>query len=145
MMGTKARNSDGSFAKGFVANPEGKNGNRSWQPYEKRAKHWLEKLSSDELVALGSDPSAFGKLSSYDAIIVRHLLNCIASADMRLERKDLIDRIEGTPKQTVDLNGNLDMTHYMAHDQKIIDRYNAKRAGEQEPLTIDDKSTTTEE
>jgi|ERR1700722_734775 hypothetical protein len=145
MMETQARTSEGKFTKGFVANPEGNNGNRSWQPYEKRAKHWLEKLSADELIALVNDKVAFGRLSSYDAIIVRHLVNCFASADMRLERKDLVDRIEGTPKQTVEHNGNLDMTHYLAHDQKIIDRYNARRAGEQDPVTIDHKPAPAEE
>lgn len=36
----------------------------------------------------------------------------------------------------------IDITHYMAHDQKIIDRYNEKRA--QAPITIENKPTTEE-
>lgn len=127
MMDTTTRMSDGTFAKSSVNNPTGANGRTGWQPYEKRAKYWMDKLSVEELIALAQDPKEFGKLSSYDAIIVRHLVGCILGSDVRLERKDLIDRIEGTPKQTIENTGNLDMVHYMAHDQKIIDRYNAKR------------------
>lgn len=41
--------------------------------------------------------------------------------------------------QNLDITGTMDISHYMAHDQKIIDRYNAKRA---EPITIDNKPTT---
>ena len=48
-------------------------------------------------------------------------------------------------KQVIEHNGNLDMTHYLAHDQKIIDRYNARRAGEQDPVTIDHKPAPAEE
>jgi hypothetical protein len=141
MMVSQTREKNGRFPKGFVANSKGNNGDRHWQPYAKRAQHWMEKLSADQLTELVSNPAKFGKLSSYDAIIVRQLLNCFASEDMRLERKDLIDRIEGTPKQTVDLNGSIDAIHYMAHDQKIIDRYNAKR---ETPITIDNKPITEE-
>jgi hypothetical protein len=48
-------------------------------------------------------------------------------------------------KQIIEHNGSLDISHYMAHDQKIIDRYNARRAGEQDPVTIDHKPAPAEE
>lgn len=77
------------------------------------------------------------KLSTIDAICVRHVVNSVAGATVLPERRELLDRIEGSPRQTVEVNGNMDISHYMAHDQTIIDRYNAKR--DQTPVTIEIK------
>jgi hypothetical protein len=101
------RNTDGTFAVGNCANPNGANGNkRGWQKYGVRIAGWLEKLSAEELKILVNTPSEYGKLSSIDAIAVRHIVNALTGDDIRQERKDMLDRIEGAPKQTTVLEGD---------------------------------------
>ena len=97
------RNPDGTFvAGGPTPNPLGANGHKKgWQRYGTRAKYWLEKLTAHELRELVTDADKFGKLSSIDAIVVRHLVNTLVGDDIRQERKDLLDRIEGQPTQKI--------------------------------------------
>lgn len=96
----------GRFLPGNLANPEGKNGHmRGFQPYGIRAAYWLGKLSAEGLRELANDKKAFGNLSSYDAIIVRHLVGCIAGKDIGFERDRLLDRIEGKAKNRTELSG----------------------------------------
>lgn len=92
------------IAPGEVINPEGKNGHtKHWQPYGIRAKHWLDKLTFAALRALSQDIDEMDKLSSYDAIIIRHLANTLSGDDIRQEREALLDRIEGKPKTTLEM------------------------------------------
>lgn len=96
------RNQDGTIAKGNTLNPLGCNGHKEgWQRYGTRAKHWLDKLTAQELRDLATDSLVFNKLSSLDAIIIRHLVNTLSGDDIRGERKELLDRIEGTPDRLV--------------------------------------------
>jgi phage terminase small subunit len=58
---------------------------------------------------------------------------------------DSLARHLGMFNDKIEHSGGLDIIHYKAHDQKIIDRYNARRAGEQEPPTIENKPAPAEE
>ena len=96
------RNPNGTFGANNCANPKGANGHKKgWQRYGTRAKYWLEKLTAQELRDLATDSERFGNLSSIDAIVIRHIVNTLAGEDIRNERKDLLDRIEGQPTQKV--------------------------------------------
>lgn len=98
---TDNRRSDGTFAPGNCANPNGGKGKQKWQPYGKRVTYWLEKLSASELRAMAKDKKRMGDLSLIDSICIRHILNTLAGEDIRQERKDMLDRIEGQPKQII--------------------------------------------
>jgi hypothetical protein len=101
MAGTEVRNPDGTFAAGNVSNPEGKNGHLpGWQRYGDRLQKWLN-MPVTELLALAGDEKRKAELSTIDAICVQHVANSIAGKNILPERKELIDRIEGTPKQTI--------------------------------------------
>lgn len=100
------RDERGRLLAGSNCNPEGRNGHRKgWQPYSIRAQYWLDRLSAEELRQLANDKKAFGNLSSYDAIIVRHLVGCIAGKDVGFERDRLLDRIEGKAKNRTEVSG----------------------------------------
>jgi hypothetical protein len=137
------RSKKGQLLPGNTANPTGSNGHHliGWQRYGHRVQKWLA-MPLAEVVALAQDEKAMAKLSTIDAICVRHVVNSVSGATVLPERRELLDRIEGSPRQTVEVNGNIDISHYMAHDQAIIDRYNAKR--DQAPVTIDQKPETEE-
>ena len=93
------RDEKGYWKRGCSGNPSGKNGHiKGLQRYGARASYWLQKLTVKELIAIYSDKKGFEKLSSWDAIIIRHLSSTIMGKEITAERKELLARIEGKPK-----------------------------------------------
>ena len=89
--------------KGEVMNPTGKNGQmKGWQRYGARAKILVERYTADEIKEIVNDKQKFGSLSMIDAILIRHLAGCLAGDDVRGERMDLVDRMDGKPQQPVE-------------------------------------------
>jgi hypothetical protein len=114
MAGTEIRNDDGTFAAGNVSNPEGKNGHSSgWQKYGTRAIELANRYTTEQILEFANDKDKRNKeLSYWDAMCVVHMARAIDSgltqtqsgADhVNKEREALISRIEGTPKQTLDI------------------------------------------
>ena len=104
------RDENGRLLPGAVINPEGNNGhNVGWQRYGLRVQKWLELPSAE--IAKYADPATgeaeISKLSVIDAICVRHVLNTLAGKNVLKERHELLNRIEGKPKQTIDLTSRM--------------------------------------
>lgn len=99
---TVQRDEGGRLLPGSVLNPDGLGGNADgWQPYGKRCRYWLTKLTRGELKKLATDEEAMDKLSSYDSMIVAHLARTQAGKEISRERAQLLAYIEGMPVQTI--------------------------------------------
>lgn len=93
------RGDKGLWQKGASGNPSGKNGHtKGLQRYGDRAAYWLDKLTLGELQGLCADNKKMAKLSSWDAIILRHINNTLSGSGIATERETLLCRIEGKPK-----------------------------------------------
>jgi hypothetical protein len=91
------RQSNGTFIKGCIANPSGHNGHlRGWQPYGDRARYLMDKLTTREFFDMASSQCWQERFSSYDAIIINHIIAALREGGG--ERESLLDRIEGKPK-----------------------------------------------
>lgn len=100
----KRRANSTSFKPNNKANPTGKNGHTTGlQPYSKRVAHYLEKYSALELVKMASDDKELDKLTSWDAIVVGNIAASIRGDDTRQEREALLNRLEGKPKERIEL------------------------------------------
>lgn len=104
---------DGTFAPGNNANPAG-GARKGWTPYKLRCQLLLEKYTTEELLAFARNDAELAKLSSIDAVAVVHLARSIdaklsmtesGSSDIRGERKELLDRIEGQSRASLELTG----------------------------------------
>jgi len=97
------RNPDGTWPRGQSGNPAGVNNRaRGWQRYGERVQKWLD-MPIKDLLALATDEQAKSELSTIDAICVQHIANSVTGKQVLPERKELLDRIEGAPKQVIDL------------------------------------------
>lgn len=98
---------NGQLLPGNTANPEGKNGHlEGWQPYGNRLQKWMNK-SVGELKDLFEDETEMRKLSMIDAACAAHAREMVTGKRAIAARKEAIDRIEGTARQTI-LIGNKD-------------------------------------
>lgn len=59
-------------------------------------------MTVEQMAILIKDKKEFGKLNSYDGIIVQHIVNAMSGSDMRAERESLLNRIEGRPTQIIE-------------------------------------------
>jgi hypothetical protein len=125
------RNPDGTLKPGAVLNP---NGLRNAKPISAAIRALMTRPETDRL---DDEP-----LTNAQRIALEWARK--ARAGELAAIISISDRIEGRPAQAIEHSGDVDLTHYMAHDQKIIDRYNARRAGH-EPVTIDNKAAQAEE
>lgn len=111
MDSTSERDENGRLKLGCASiNPEGKNGHRKgWTPYGIRSVYLLGKYSPDEIKAILSEPERRKDVSTYDFIILTHIIGSFAGDDRRLEREQLIDRIEGksVDKKSIEVNGDI--------------------------------------
>jgi len=95
----------GQFLPGESGNPTGNNGhNVGWQRYGDRLQKWLA-LPAGEIAAIVQDEQKLKALSSIDAVCVRHVANMIGGKNTLAALKEALDRIEGTPKQTIAHSG----------------------------------------
>lgn len=94
------RDNAGRFAKGASGNPKGA-GKQPYQYYGVRSQYWLEKLTLGQIKQIVADPGQLDNYSCWDAIVLKHIANTMSGPDQRAERKDLLDRIEGQPKQII--------------------------------------------
>ena len=95
------RDNKGLWKKGGSGNPTGKNGHtKGLQRYGARASHWLQKLTLGELQELCADNKKMAKLSSWDAIVLRHINSTLSGGSVAAERETLLCRIEGKPKSS---------------------------------------------
>jgi len=88
-------------------NPTGLNGHtKGYQPYGIRSRYWLENFTAEEIEEIVNDKAKYGKLSSYDAMVIKHVARALGiDVDANSsERESLLSRIEGQPKATVDIN-----------------------------------------
>lgn len=101
---TEGRNPDGTFAEG---NREGLGRKPSvFQSYGDRASHFLETLTRSQILAIGDDPIALDKYSSFDALVLEQLANTFRKPkflDPQAERERLFDRANGKAAQSVSL------------------------------------------
>lgn len=106
--GQPPRDALGRITEGTVLNPEGNNGHLTgWQRYGDRLQKWLN-MPLAELKVLVTNQPELDRLSTIDVVCVRHASNMISGDNTLRERKEALDRIEGTPKQTVQLQGDKD-------------------------------------
>lgn len=117
------RNPDGTWPPGYVANPTGANGTqKGWQPIGQRYIHLGEKYTDEQIIELAEDPDARRreKLSYWDSFAVKRMARSIdrqmtvteSGSDQCLkESKEIIDRIEGTPVQTIRTPATPPITH----------------------------------
>lgn len=114
MDGTEDRNPDGRFAEGNKANAEGKNGHSpGWQKYGTRAIELANRYTTEQILEYADNKEKRAKdLSYWDALCIVHMARAM-DADMTRtesgadhvgkEREALVSRIEGTPRQTIDI------------------------------------------
>lgn len=87
---------------GEVRNPKGYNGhNEGWQPYGQRLQKWFAKPIEELEALLLNNGAALRKLSGIDGACARHVINTISGKATLQHLKEALDRIEGTPKQTI--------------------------------------------
>ena len=110
------RGPDGKFLPGFSGNPAGapQIAGKGWQRYGDRLKHLLETYTPDQLIEFAESRYARSKLSSIDAIAAVHIGRSLekeltatraGTDDLRGERKELLDRIEGQTKALTEITG----------------------------------------
>lgn len=107
--GEKQRDDKGRLLPGFTANPDGHNGHlQGWQRYGDRLQIWFAKPVEDLETYLLDDGARLRKLSSIDASCCRHVINCISGKETLKYLKEALNRIEGTPTQTIKHQGDKD-------------------------------------
>jgi hypothetical protein len=96
------QNPDGTFKAGNNANPEGNNGHLAgWQRYGDRIQKWFE-LPAEELAKYVADGGVLlNKMSAIDNACIKHVINTYSGDKTLAYLKEALDRIEGTPKQTI--------------------------------------------
>lgn len=109
------RSSSGQFLPGTSGNPAGPPSiMKGWQRYGDRLKFLSEKYSPDEILSFAESRYERSKLSSFDAIAIMHLARSLdpdltktkaGTDDLRGERKELLDRIEGQTKSQTEITG----------------------------------------
>lgn len=103
------RNENGQLLPGETANPKGNNGqNKGWQPYSQRIQKWFNLPVAEVAAYLDNNGERLRQMSSIDAACIRHVINTYSGKDPLRYLREALDRIEGTPKQTVQLQGDKD-------------------------------------
>lgn len=105
------RNSNGTFAKGHNLTLGGNN--KGYQPYGIRAKILAARYSPAEIIELADNEKLReAKVSYWDSLCIVHMARALdrnltmteSGADqVGKERSALLDRVEGTSKQTVEI------------------------------------------
>ena len=97
------RNENGQLLPGNTANKAGVNGHtKGWQPLGIRLQKWLN-MSAVEIADMHKDEARLYALSSIDAMCIKMISGGFTAApkDMVKIFKEINDRIEGTPRQTI--------------------------------------------
>lgn len=93
---------------------------KGWQPYGRRLQKWLD-MPVAELLAMAQDEEGKKNLSTIDAICVQHVANALIGKMALPERREMLDRIEGTPKQTIEHQGSSDQPLYPTETKSVED------------------------
>ena len=103
---------DGRFIAGNNANPSGSNGDRhkGFKPYKARLMDWAI-MPLGELKALMADKREMDKMSVIDAACVRQLAGACVGDETIKQRETMLDRIEGKPTATLNLQGKIGIDH----------------------------------
>lgn len=115
------RDAKGRFLPGCSGNPNGAPG--TWQPYRLRLNKWLD-MSAEEFNKIANSPSEIKKLSMIDVVCVRHVANMVKGEDVRQERGQALDRIEGKVTDKTEITGKdgegikVTNTTELAHEHK---------------------------
>lgn len=76
-----------------------------FQDYTPRAGHFLQTLTTKQILALSDDPDKLdAEYSSFDGMVIRHLANTLRKGNDEFaaqERERLMDRTTGKPKQAL--------------------------------------------
>lgn len=97
----------GRLLPGNTANPEGKNGHlEGWQRYGDRLQKWFATPVEELEMYLLNEGAKLRKLSSIDAACCRHVINTISGKETLKYLKEALNRIEGTPTQTIKHQGD---------------------------------------
>lgn len=106
---------NGKFLPGNNANPNGSPKiNEGWQRYGDRAKVLGEKYTADEIAAFAESKYLRSQLTYWDAMTIMHMARALdptltktkaGTDDLRGERKELLDRIEGQSKAQTEVTG----------------------------------------
>lgn len=101
-----------------------------FQDYTPRAAHFLQTLTTAQILGLGNDVEKMDKeYSSFDGMVLRHLANTLRKGNDEFsahERERLMDRTTGKPKQAL-TGGEPDdapIRLLTNSDADIIARYN---------------------
>lgn len=107
---TPERNpANGQLLPGNTANPSGKNGhNDGWQRYGDRLQKWFAVPVREIASYLDDEGEKLKSMSSIDGACIRHVINTISGKNTLAYLKEALDRIEGTPKQTIAHTGDKD-------------------------------------
>ena len=105
------RDDKGRWPPGISGNITGGKQRTGWQPIGKRYMVLGEKYTSEEIVNLAADPERCRIMLSYwDCVCIVQMARAIernmtitdsGSDQMNKERNSMLDRIEGTPVQTI--------------------------------------------
>lgn len=131
-----ARDENGRLLPGHTANPHG-SGKRAYQPYGVRADYLIEKLGPEGLERIIANPKEeLKKYGWYDRTILQRLIKGAKDEGNSLETESILTRIEGAPKQVVDINHSGAIGTFPLTDaerarqvQALIDAARARAAG----------------
>ena len=124
------RSPDGTFAPGHSGNPAGGGGNQKhWTPYANRIAQLMEKYTTQQILTMAEDKYALREMPHpMDASAILHIARTIdksltetasGSDDVRGERKELLDRVEGQSKSTTQFQ-NPDGTNFQGVTVSVI-------------------------
>lgn len=109
------RNPDGTFKPGNNVNPAGRpTALPTWQRHGDTAQMLMNMYTPDEIIAFAESKYERSKLTTPQAIAALHIARALdpeltkissGSDDVRQERKDLLDRIEGPTNSKLELTG----------------------------------------
>jgi|SRR5579872_1770038 len=118
MDGTPQRDEKGRLLPGAAPiNPEGKNGHmEGYQRYGDRAAALLAKYTVKQIREMVTDQDAMDALPFYDGIIIKHLARTMNGDEIGQERERLLNRMEGKPKETITLKGDMAL-HGLTDDE----------------------------
>lgn len=97
------RSADGKLLPGAVINPTGANGHmKGWQPIGIRLQKWLN-MSAVEVSNLHASDADLTSLSMIDAMCIKLIATGFTAAPKEMVKifKEITDRVEGTPRQTI--------------------------------------------
>jgi hypothetical protein len=112
-----ARNPDGTFPEGQSGNPAGRPRNRmTWQNYADRIDYYLNEYTRGEIKKLVLDPDEFDKLVTRDALVVQTIAESL-QVDGLPSRKELLNRIIGTPIEKAEIMGKGGNNLFISHEE----------------------------